>query len=473
MSLGTYVNLEQTTDAIVVKPIMLNPKPILAGDEAPVKFVAPVVVENPVPPTKVPEVVNVVNKNPPVPAAEEQRIEPVEPHAPVEVEPAPKVEVKKEDDSKVREAELKVKEAKADKLLEELEKQKEEHKQIIEEQKEVLDQMKQHLEDDKEDGAKKVIEPQVNKDKSNQSRQGLAQQPVIAEKQEAVVRQEQSQFVQKKVQAENAKSSYDKKVKAEIQKDQHIPVNYVNEIQGQNYQQVPQNNPAFQQNGLNAVPQLKQDIPISINQGQNDFNQGQANQQFKQNNVIPPPQQVNQIPIDQGQNSMQQRPAVPAQNGQVGQGQVHYNPVPSNPRPQFQGQNIMNQVDMSNDLQGAKQAVPEAVKTNIKIQQQAPLVYQSNTNNLVDPPLGYQPETNNRVEQKQVPLQGQQQAILDQAPVDAVKHNPVDTKTKKDKAQNDIVETNHEDRGVKKDFKRDVPAVPAQIGGRDLKMYLL
>ena len=470
MSLGTYVNLEQTTDAIVVKPVMVNPKPILAGDETPVKFAAPVVVENPAPPTKVPEVVNVVNKNPPVPAVDEKRIEPVEPHAPVEEEPAPKVEVKKEDDSKVREAELKVKEAKADKLLEELEKQKEEHKQIIEEQKEVLDQMKQHLEDDKEDGAKKVIEPQVNKDKSNQSGQGLAQQPVIAEKQEAVVRQEQSQLVQNKGQAEIAKSSYDQKVNA-----QHIPVNNVNEqqIQGQNYQQVPQNNPAIMQNGQNVLPQLKQDIPIPINQGQNDFKQGQANQQFKQNNVIPPPQQVNQISMNEGQNLMQQRPAAPAQNGQVGQGQVHYNPVPSNPRPQFQGQNIMNQVDMSNDLQGAKQAVPETVKTNVKIQQQAPLVYQSNTNNLANPPLGYQPETNNRVEQKQVPLQGQQQPILDQAPVDAVKHNPVDTKKKKDKAQNDIVETNHEDRGVKKDFKRDVPAAPAQIGGRDLKMYLL
>ena len=54
MSLGTYVNLEQTTDAIVVKPVMVNPKPILAGDETPVKFAAPVVVENPAPPTKVP-----------------------------------------------------------------------------------------------------------------------------------------------------------------------------------------------------------------------------------------------------------------------------------------------------------------------------------------------------------------------------------------------------------------------------------
>ena len=71
--------------------------------------------------------------------------------------------------------ELIVKEQKADKLLEQLEQQKEEHKQIIEEQKEVLQKMKEHLEEDEASAAKKVIEPQVPKAKSNQS-QGIGQQ---------------------------------------------------------------------------------------------------------------------------------------------------------------------------------------------------------------------------------------------------------------------------------------------------------
>merc|ERR1719361_1152711 len=123
--------------------------------------------------------------------------------------------------------------------------------------------------------------------------------------------------------------------------------------------------------------------------------------------------------------------------------------------PRFRGQNIMNQAARSNDLHVAKQAPPSAaaVETNIKPQQQAA-------------PLGYQPETN-RVEQKQVPLQGQQ-PILNQPSADAVKQNPIDTNSQKDRAQKDIVEKNHEDRGIKKDFKREIPA-PAQIGGRDLK----
>ena len=86
MSLGTYVNLEQSTDTIVVKPLpYVNPQPI--PDEQPPKF------QPPAPPaTKIPEVVNVVKNNPPIQPPNDQRIEPVEPIAPDEKDPVPKVQ---------------------------------------------------------------------------------------------------------------------------------------------------------------------------------------------------------------------------------------------------------------------------------------------------------------------------------------------------------------------------------------------
>ena len=45
--------------------------------------------------------------------------------------------------------------------------------------------------------------------------------------------------------------------------------------------------------------------------------------------------------------------------------------------------------------------------------------------------------------------------------------------SQKNRAQKDtIIEPNDQkDLGVKKDFKRDLPQPPAQIGGRDLKFY--
>ena len=175
MSLGTYVQTmeQQSYDSIAVKPILPNPKPLTDIDK-PVKFPDPAI-ENPVP-TQLPKLEDVEKKQPPVvPPVEEKRVEPVVPQAPDEVEPAA-ANVEKNPSNDNREAQLKVKEAKVDKILNDLEKQKEEHKQIIEEQKEVLDQMKQHLEADEEAEAKKVIEPQVDKAKSNQI-QGLVPTP--------------------------------------------------------------------------------------------------------------------------------------------------------------------------------------------------------------------------------------------------------------------------------------------------------
>ena len=185
MSLGTYVNLGQSDDAIAIKPVLIpNPKPFIPLPEVakpsvlpPVEIVEPVVPNEVKPPIGVPG----PDKKPPD-AHPDERIEPIAPVEPVEpVEPAadPNKVVKEVKEIEKTKEELKVKEEKADKLLEQLEHQKEEHKQIIEEQKEVLEKMKQHLEADEEiDSVKKVpIEPQVNKVKSNQT-QGVAQQKV-------------------------------------------------------------------------------------------------------------------------------------------------------------------------------------------------------------------------------------------------------------------------------------------------------
>ena len=192
MSLGTYVNLGQSNDAIAIKPVLIpNPKPFLPLPEVAKPSVLPPVVKSveivePVVPNEVKPPIGIPgpDKKPPD-AHPDERIEPVEPIAPVEpvepVEPAadPNKVVKEVKEIEKTKEELKVKEEKADKLLEQLEHQKEEHKQIIEEQKEVLEKMKQHLEADEEvESAKKVpIEPQVNKVKSNQT-QGVAQQQV-------------------------------------------------------------------------------------------------------------------------------------------------------------------------------------------------------------------------------------------------------------------------------------------------------
>ena len=154
MSLGTYVNLGQSDDAIAIKPVLIpNPKPFIPLPEVakpsvlpPVEIVEPVVPNEVKPPIGVPG----PDKKPPD-AHPDERIEPVEHIAPVEpvepVEPAadPNKVVKEVKEIEKTKEELKVKEEKADKLLEQLEHQKEEHKQIIEEQKEVLEKINAFL----------------------------------------------------------------------------------------------------------------------------------------------------------------------------------------------------------------------------------------------------------------------------------------------------------------------------------------
>ena len=172
MVVGTYVNLHMADSTTKV----------LGKDKVELPLENNIVVDSP-PLIKVP-VDAAVNEKPNVAAdpalvkldKNQARVEPVEPHAPkeVELEPVKDVpEVKENNEEKEnpptdlkaekeKEAELKAKEEKADKLLKELEKQKEEHKQIIEEQKEVLDRMKQHLEADETQDQEKLASNQNN-----------------------------------------------------------------------------------------------------------------------------------------------------------------------------------------------------------------------------------------------------------------------------------------------------------------------
>ena len=159
MIVGTYVNLHMADSTTKV----------LGKDKVEVlDNINKIVVDSPplINPMDVNEKPKVVADPALINEKKDVRVEPVEPHAPKEVDEAEKdvvkgsqadeKELKKSEEEtpkdvkaeKEKEAELKAKEEKADKLLKELEKQKEEHKQIIEEQKEVLDRMKQHLEAD-------------------------------------------------------------------------------------------------------------------------------------------------------------------------------------------------------------------------------------------------------------------------------------------------------------------------------------
>ena len=291
------------------------------------------------------------------------RVEPVEPHAPKEVEEAEKdvvkgsqadeKELKKSEEEtpkdvkaeKEKEAELKAKEEKADKLLKELEKQKEEHKQIIEEQKEVLDRMKQHLEADETQDQNKldqekaasqnnrVVQPppqQVNSEPISQS--GNLNQ----EKANLPLAQQSNQHPPKNIQQQ---PGVNPQVVQQQPQKQSLP-NLI-QPQGQYQQQQPQQQPHQQ-----YLP-LDQNVVQQANTFNDIGNPNQGVQQQQPNANLPLAQQQPLVQPNNPNLQVVQQQQMPLQNIQMHQNQPqqqNYQNVPPNQNMnQWQNQQINRQ----------------------------------------------------------------------------------------------------------------------------------
>ena len=292
------------------------------------------------------------------------RVEPVEPHAPKEVEEAEKdvvkgsqadeKELKKSEEEtpkdvkaeKEKEAELKAKEEKADKLLKELEKQKEEHKQIIEEQKEVLDRMKQHLEADETQDQNKldqekaasqnnrVVQPppqQVNSEPISQS--GNLNQ----EKANLPLAQQSNQHPPKNIQQQPGVNP--QVVQQQQPQKQSLP-NLI-QPQGQYQQQQPQQQPHQQ-----YLP-LDQNVVQQANTFNDIGSPNQGVQQQQPNANLPLAQQQPLVQPNNPNLQVVQQQQMPLQNIQMHQNQPqqqNYQNVPPNQNMnQWQNQQINRQ----------------------------------------------------------------------------------------------------------------------------------
>ena len=292
------------------------------------------------------------------------RVEPVEPHAPKEVEEAEKdvvkgsqadeKELKKSEEEtpkdvkaeKEKEAELKAKEEKADKLLKELEKQKEEHKQIIEEQKEVLDRMKQHLEADETQDQNKldqekaasqnnrVVQPppqQVNSEPLSQS--GNLNQ----EKANLPLAQQSNQHPPKNIQQQPGVNP--QVVQQQQPQKQSLP-NLI-QPQGQYQQQQPQQQPHQQ-----YLP-LDQNVVQQANTFNDIGNPNQGVQQQQPNANLPLAQQQPLVQPNNPNLQVVQQQQMPLQNIQMHQNQPqqqNYQNVPPNQNMnQWQNQQLNRQ----------------------------------------------------------------------------------------------------------------------------------
>ena len=318
------------------------------------------------------------------------RVEPVEPHAPKEVEEAEKdvvkgsqadeKELKKSEEEtpkdvkaeKEKEAELKAKEEKADKLLKELEKQKEEHKQIIEEQKEVLDRMKQHLEADETQDQNKldqekaasqnnrVVQPppqQVNSEPLSQS--GNLNQ----EKANLPLAQQSNQHPPKNIQQQPGVNP--QVVQQQQPQKQSLP-NLI-QPQGQYQQQQPQQQPHQQ-----YLP-LDQNVVQQANTFNDIGNPNQGVQQQQPNANLPLAQQQPLVQPNNPNLQVVQQQQMPLQNIQMHQNQPqqqNYQNVPPNQNMnQWQNQQL-NRQPLVPQQEGPAQMVQRQEQVNPPSQDQ-------------------------------------------------------------------------------------------------------
>ena len=357
MIVGTYVNLHMADSTTKV----------LGKDKVEVlDNINKIVVDSPplINPMDVNEKPKVVADPALINEKKDVRVEPVEPHAPKEVDEAEKDVVKgsqadekelkkSEEDSpkdvkaeKEKEAELKAKEEKADKLLKELEKQKEEHKQIIEEQKEVLDRMKQHLEADETQDQNKldqekagsqnnrVVQPppqQVNSEPLSQS-SNLNQ-----EKANLPLAQQSNQHPPKNIQQQPGVNP--QVVQQQQPQKQSLP-NLI-QPQGQYQQQQPQRQPHQQ-----YLP-LDQNVVQQANTFNDIGNPKQGVQQQQPNVNLPLAQQQPLVQPNNPNLQVVQQQQMPLQNIQMHQNQPqqqNYQNVPPNQNMnQWQNQQLNRQ----------------------------------------------------------------------------------------------------------------------------------